>query len=348
MTGVAALLSLAARRPKDLTRTDDTGENFFGKVIEMIDELVVTLQEEGESDLKAKTECEDERTALSESARDHSTAMDQNNDRIDNNNELIQTNEDTIEQAKEEIAQIREDLKKMKELREEENAQYIQDDKDNKMSMEVLKIAYEILQKFYKDHDLPNADLNTGLMQMTQNPLSIADPPTITAGAAPPPPPVKPSESGKYGGSAWGGGIMGALQTLYSGLKYDADKQTKQEEKAQAEYDKTKAAYEKAIEDRDALILELETSNDKMRTDNGRYKDENKGSGDQLKNKKDQYHNIEKGCNFIQSTFDQRVAARNQEIDGLKKAKAILNGAMFNIDPNREMNVDDAFLQGAC
>merc|ERR1719428_2239965 len=53
------------------------------------------------------------------------------------------------------------------------------------------------------------------------------------------------------------------------------------------------------------------------------------------------------GCDFFEVNYPNRLKNRQIEIDGLVKAKAILQGAEFNAgpDPNREMKPGDAFLQ---
>jgi len=56
---------------------------------------------------------------------------------------------------------------------------------------------------------------------------------------------------------------------------------------------------------------------------------------------------INPNCEYYEVNYPMRTANRQIEIDGLNKAKAILNGGTFDKapDPNREMKVGDAFLQ---
>merc|ERR1719456_1638601 len=74
----------------------------------------------------------------------------------------------------------------------------------------------------------------------------------------------------------------------------------KSEEKAKAEEDKTQAE-----EDKENVMLEL----------------------DQLSNESADLH---KACDFVMKNFEIRQSARDDEIEGLKKAKAILSGAKFS------------------
>merc|ERR1719231_2075720 len=74
----------------------------------------------------------------------------------------------------------------------------------------------------------------------------------------------------------------------------------KSEEKAKAEEDKTQAEA-----DKEETMLELE----------------------QLANEALDLHGT---CDFVMKNFDIRQTARDEEIEGLKKAKAILSGAKFS------------------
>merc|ERR1719281_2150246 len=80
----------------------------------------------------------------------------------------------------------------------------------------------------------------------------------------------------------------------------------KSETKAKAEGDLVQAK-----DDKEAVLLELE----------------------QLGNYKAELHS---SCDFVMKNFDIRQSARDEEIEALKQAKAILSGAKF-----------EAFLQGA-
>merc|ERR1712194_295359 len=80
----------------------------------------------------------------------------------------------------------------------------------------------------------------------------------------------------------------------------------KSESKAKAEADRVEAK-----EDKEAVMLELE----------------------QLANYKAELHS---SCDFVMKNFEIRQTARDEEIEALKQAKAILSGAKF-----------EAFLQSA-
>merc|ERR1711933_81503 len=111
---------------------------------------------------------------------------------------------------------------------------------------------------------------------------------------------------------------MGAIEAEVIRSEEDAQKAyedfgkdivNKSESKAKAEADRVEAK-----EDKEAVMLELE----------------------QLANYKAELHS---SCDFVMKNFDIRQTARDEEIEALKQAKAILSGAKF-----------EAFLQswGTC
>merc|ERR1719163_2253775 len=79
----------------------------------------------------------------------------------------------------------------------------------------------------------------------------------------------------------------------------NASIEAKTEEKAKAETDLTQAQ-----EDKEAVLLELE----------------------QLSNYNAELH---QSCDFVMKNFEIRQTARDEEIEALKQAKAILSGADF-------------------
>merc|ERR1740117_2171084 len=99
-------------------------------------------------------------------------------------------------------------------------------------------------------------------------------------------------------------------QKSYEELVKDTNGSVEEKNKDIVHKSKTKAKAEadlvQAKDDKDAVLLELEQL--------GNYKAELHGS-----------------CDFIVKNFDIRQSARDEEIEALKQAKAILSGAKFSM-----------------
>jgi len=128
--------------------------------------------------------------------------------------------------------------------------------------------------------------------------------------AGPPPPPGFEA----YKKNAAAGGVMGMIQQIINDAKAMEAETILSEEDAQKAYEDfvkdTNGSIE-AKENKEAVMLELE----------------------QLANYKAELHS---SCDFVMKNFEIRQTARDEEIEALKQAKAILSGAKF-----------EAFLQSA-
>merc|ERR1711924_554242 len=211
---------------------------------------------------------------------------------------------EAIDQLKAEVAEMQVQLKRAGEDREKENKEFQMTVADQRATQKLLTAALNILKGFYEKK------AKAALLQ-TQQP------------AGPPPPPGFEA----YKKNAAAPGVMGMIQQIINDAKAMEAETIRSEEDAQKAYEdfvkdtnnsieeKSKAKAEadlvEAKENKEAVMLELE----------------------QLANYKAELHS---SCDFVMKNFEIRQTARDEEIEALKQAKAILSGAKF-----------EAFLQGA-
>merc|ERR1719198_1851049 len=83
-----------------------------------------------------------------------------------------------------------------------------------------------------------------------------------------------------------------------------------------------------------------------MKTDTEKLRLTKKGELDTVL---DKIHDVNPNCEYFEVNYVMRRENRHIEIDGLQKAKAILEGGVFDEapDPNREIKPGDAFIQKA-
>merc|ERR1711907_909507 len=121
--------------------------------------------------------------------------------------------------------------------------------------------------------------------------------------AGPPPPPGFKD----YKKNAAAGGVMGMIQQIINDAKAMEADAIRSEEDAQKAYEdfvkETNASIE--AESKENVLLELE----------------------QLSNYNAELH---QSCDFVMKNFEIRQTARDEEIDALRQAKAILSGAKFS------------------
>merc|ERR1719316_2316825 len=126
----------------------------FDGVIKAIDEMLKTLQEEGDADLAKKTQCLDEYQKIAKTVNDLDWKIKNNKAKIAKLEKLIeqrtQERADTIEKIKETKAYI----KKIQEERKAEHEAYQQAKKDDEDAVALLEKARDAMAKYYKENGI--------------------------------------------------------------------------------------------------------------------------------------------------------------------------------------------------
>merc|ERR1719191_1241475 len=311
-TEAAALLSKVANKhhnPRLAALAVQVRLDAFTKVKKAIDDMIAALLKEKQDEIKLKDFCiesfyQNERaTEKKEREKKDLTEL------IDDLTMTIDALTKAIDTLKAEIEEMQVQLKRAGEDREKENKEFQTTVADQRATQKLLAQALGVLKGFY----------NKG-----KEPLLVQ---TGKKGSAGPPP---PPGFKAYKKNAAAGGVMGMIQSIideakaleaeavrneedaqeaYEGFVKETqasiaakqkDMVNKSEEKAKAEEEKTQAE-----EDKEAAILEL----------------------DRLSNENLDLH---KDCDFTMKNYEIRQTARDEEIEALKQAKAILSGAKFS------------------
>jgi hypothetical protein len=330
----AEVLRKAAREAKDgrlailATRLAAAAGSHFTEVIDVIDKMVATLKEEEGTDLERKETCEKNRAEDTRSAILEARGMDESTELIYKLMAEIAELKVQIEEKEEQKKKIAEELAEATRIREDEHAAWELTDKDDTDAATTVKAAEDVLTQFYQENNL----------MLVQNKKQ----PVIEAGAAPPPPPS--TWDAPYGGKTeQGSGIIAILAMLHEDILQDQTKAKQAEEKAQEEFDLFKKESEAAME---KLSEEIETLEGTVASKEEEIEQETEL---RLSAKKELFSvmttikDAEPGCDYFCINYPLRLKNRQIEIDGLRKAKAILEGAAFTAeDPNRELKPGDA------
>merc|ERR1712110_1104961 len=174
--------------------------------------------------------------------------------------------------------------------------------------------ALKILQTYYGESDAAKAEKEVGLMQ--QEPA--------------------PDNFKKYEKNKAGDGVMNLILDIVNDAKKLEAETIRAEEDAQKSYEDFVKDTNASIEAKSKDIVNKSETKAKAEADLVEAK-ENKEAVmlelEQLANYKAELHS---SCDFVMKNFEIRQTARDEEIEALKQAKAILSGAKF-----------EAFLQSA-
>merc|ERR1719171_518478 len=285
----------------------------FTRVKKAIDDMVAQLLKEKEDEIKHKDFCVD---GFNTNERDTEKKEREKSDliaKIDDLTMTIKTLTEEIETLKAEIAEMQVQLKRAGEDREKHNKEFQMTVADQRATQKLLQQALGVLKGFYDKKA-------AALVQQKQEP------------AGPPPPPGFKA----YKKSAAAGGVMGMIQQIINDAKAMEAEAIKSEEDAQKAYEDFVKETNASIEEKSKDIVNKSESKAKAESDLVEAK-ENKEAVmlelEQLANYKAELHS---SCDFVMKNFEIRQTARDEEIEALKQAKAILSGAKF-----------EAFLQGA-
>jgi hypothetical protein len=285
----------------------------FTRVKKAIDDMVAQLLKEKEDEIKHKDFCVEEfntnelQTEKKEREKSDLTA------KIEDLELTIKQLTEAIDTLKSEVAEMQVQLKRAGEDREKQNKEFQMTVADQRATQKLLTAALNILKGFYEKK------AKAALLQ-TEQP------------AGPPPPPGFEA----YKKNAAAGGVMGMIQQIINDAKAMEAETIRSEEDAQKAYEDFVKDTNASIEEKSKDIVNKSESKAKAEADLVEAK-ENKEAVmlelEQLANYKAELHS---SCDFVMKNFEIRQTARDEEIEALKQAKAILSGAKF-----------EAFLQGA-
>lgn len=307
----------------------------FGPVIKAIDSMIKLLQGEEKEDLDIKQTCEVDRMADTRNAITISRDIDDITDTIAQVAARIEQCNKDIAELEAEHKKAAEALQKAQRMRNDEHASWQVTDKDDKAAAETVESARNVLQQFYAENNLV-------LTQKGKQPVS-----GMAAGAAPPPPPA--TWEGGYGGKVGEQqGIVSILEMVLDDIKKDRADAQADEDSSEKEFQNFKTDSEEHMAElkKDKETTEKDLGNAKTRkVDEEKQRLTSKGNLDTVLQK---IRDINPNCEYYEVNYPMRTENRQIEIDGLNKAKAILQGGVFDApDPNREIKPGDAaaFLQ---
>merc|ERR1719238_209000 len=316
----------------------------FEKVIKMIDDMVVLLQEEQKDDEKQKEWCE--------------TEFDTSEDKEGELKRKIAGLESAIEEMKEGIAKLTDEIAALKsgiealdksvaeatETRKAEHAEATTVAVQNNAVVKVLGVAENRLNKFYNPaaykapqrRELTEEEriyVNSGGVdprdaeEAAAAQTGIAGTGITVFGQVAPPPPPATAEAYKKKDA---GGPTALIKKLTNDLKMEMQANEMDEKNAQEDYEELMAdSAEKRAGD-SKTITEKESQKAGLEGDLDQAKKDHKTASADMMALGEYIASLHGSCDFLLKNFDLRREARSGEIDAMQKAKAVLNGADYS------------------
>jgi len=283
----------------------------FTRVKKAIDDMVTALLQEKADEIKHKDFCVEEFNSNELQTEKKTRKKQDLTAKVEDLADQIKQLSAAIDTLKSEVAEMQVQLKRAGEDREKENKEFQMTVADQRATQKLLTAALNILKGFYAK--------KAALMQTEQ--------------PAGPPPPAGFSE---YKKNAAAGGVMGMIQQIINDAKAMEAEVIRSEEDAQKAYEDFVKDSNASIDEKSKDIVNKKESKATAEADQVEANKQLEATMlelEQLANAKADLHS---SCDFVLKNFEIRQTARDEEIEALKQAKAILSGAKF-----------EAFLQGA-
>jgi hypothetical protein len=224
----------------------------------------------------------------------------------DQTNTLATLNEE-IKVLKQEVSDQEVALKKAGLDRKKENQLYQQSIADQRAAGTILNMALDRMKKFY----------TPGLVQIGAH---------QQPGAAMAPPPPKPKA---YEKSAGAGGVLQLLSKIISDTEQEEKELEIDENNSQRIYSEFVAATTNSIEADRATIAEKEKHVAETAGALSKTEESQLANGEMLSSLDGQLTGLHAECDYVIKYFKLRQQARQEEMDSIEEAKAILSGADF-------------------
>lgn len=318
-----AMLAFAARQ----AIKQKQGKVDFSKITKMIDDMLVLLKQEMEDDLKARDDCNASFNASAAAKKETENAITGLSAKIEDLAGTIEAQAAIIKKSVDDIAAAKQAMQEATEQRKAENADFVVAVDLNGQAVTLIQKAKNKLNAYYN----PQLYKEDAPPELSAEDQVVANAQTVLA-----------QESDLPGGQPdmWEAGdrkskgkksnsVMTLMDMLagdlnkdtaaleheediaqrdYERLSKDLSEQTSESQKAQADATASKAAAEDAKVDAEGSL--------NLRTE-------------ELADITQSIADLHAKCDFILGAYEERKGARETEMAGLTKAKAILAGANF-------------------
>jgi len=302
----------------------------FDEVTKMVDDMVEIEGKEQAEDDTEKPWCNGE---FDKAAKEEGAEKSE-----------IASLEATIAEEDDETADLDEEIKTLNaeilaldtavveatEQRKEEHEDYAEGLRLSSTAMTLVEKAKNRMNKFYnpvlykaapiKEMTMEEKILASGggaFAQLTQHDGRVA----------PPPPPETFGEYKKSGEKS--SGVISLMDEILKELKNDMADAEFEEKNAQKDYEELMSESKTTRTEKTKGITNKEAAKAQIGEKKEVNKVKEKADEEDVEHIQDKVDNLHKDCDFILENYDTRKEARAQEVEGLKKAKAVLAGAIM-------------------
>merc|ERR1719473_2232513 len=233
----------------------------------------------------------------------------------------IESMKKDIEAKTNEIAEMQTQMKRASEDREAENADFQQVATDQRLTQMILTKALDRMKQVYA---LLQQRARAHLRALHQHQAPGA--PHIETSATDTDPGSGPARFTKYEKNAGGGKVVAMIEGVINDSKALEAEAIAGEQDAQTAYENFMKESNDSITKLSEAIANLSAAKGKAEEDLSMAKSDLDSTNKEIEGLHDTQTDLHGSCDYLLKNFEVRQAARQNELDGLAEAKAILSG----------------------
>lgn len=317
-------VSLLAFSAKSMLKSKQTVD--FSKVIKMVDDMVALLKQEAQDDLNSRDKCTADFNDSEAEKKEVGHAIEGLNASIEELAAVASQKAEVMQKSSEEIAASKTAMAEATAQRKTDNADFIVAVDLNKQAVTLIQKAKNKLNGFYNPQLVPKEkapelspeeEIEAGARTVFAQALPKGAPETWAAGDR--------KNKGQKGSS-----VIALMDMLANDLNKDTQALEHDEATAQKDYEKLSTDLAASVAESQSILNDAKSSKANA--------EESKQTAESTLSMKEEEHqdvvqtikDLHAQCDFIIAAFEERKAARENEVAGLGKAKAILSGAKFD------------------
>jgi uncharacterized coiled-coil DUF342 family protein len=288
----AALSQLASRMSAVVRLGARGGNDVFGKVKGLINDMIGKLEKEASEDATEKAYCDEQMSKTEAKKSDLDDDIAKLTSKIDQASSKSAELKEQVKELQAELAALAKEQAEMDKIRAEENAAYVEAKADLELGLSGVRKALDVLRDYYGS--------DAAMLQQ----------------------PAMPEHHEKSGGAA--GSIIGILEVCESDFATNLAKEESEESDAAAAYDKTtqenkiaKTEKEQGVKYKTQEAAGLDKAITELSGDLATATEEHDAV-------MEYYGKIKERCIAKPETYEERKKRREAEISGLKEALSIL------------------------
>merc|ERR1719316_2573552 len=315
----------------------------FSKVLGMIDNMVTLLGKEQGDDDASKAMCDKDLAESADHKKETEEAIAASEASIADMEEQSKTLASEIATLQDEIKALDKAVAEATEQRKEEHSDFVTTEAQSNAAVQLIEKAKNRMVKFYRPNlykEAPKRELTDEekiYASSGRSDMIATDAPQMIAGttqtvyvqlaAVPAPPPETWGAYEKKEGKS--NGVLALMDMLLKELKDENTEAKHEEETAQKDYEALMADSQAGRADKAGSITSKEAAKADLDVNTENAKEKLTSQQAELMNTNQYIATLHGECDFIVANYDMRKAARENEVESLKNAKAVLSGADF-------------------